>query len=414
MLNKSFLLDVAWRFAQSASKQIYHIIAMIVGTYLIGLDSFGQYTFLSALIITCAMVSDFGISTSISKHFSEKKFSPKELNEIVTLVLLLSLLLISGLFLYFKFFSSIGFNNIVIFIVMLSIIFCVITSILDGVNRGMMNFDTNSKANVLSSSVSSFLVYPLTYMWGLNGLVISFFLLYFLSALFLYKSMKWNYRFSLDFSQPTKDIIKYGLTIGISSLGFILYIKVDQIILGNFGFTKELGVYEIIDRMLLFVLVPFGMVAQVLAPRISRKINESYADAIKLSRKISCALLVTVIILYMPIVLIYYYGDSFAAEYFSEIIEYKDIIFIVLLVFPIRAFGVFQTQALIIPFGKAKLLMYTTLSFGLLNVFLDMYFLKLFGFIGIFYATAIVIPLNILIQTAIFNARLKVNYVTET
>ncbi|WP_208092156.1 hypothetical protein, partial [Escherichia coli] len=55
----------------------------------------------------------------------------------------------------------------------------------------------------------------------------------------------------------------------------------------------------------------------------------------------------------------------------------------------------------------AKIVASTTLFFGIINVILDFSLLYLYGFIGIFYSTLIVVSLNTLSQYILFGNKFK-------
>jgi len=74
---------------------------------------------------------------------------------------------------------------------------------------------------------------------------------------------------------------------------------------------------------------------------------------------------------------------------------------------PAKVWGVFQNQAFIVSTGKAKIVLYTTIVGGILNVVLDYIFIKKYGFVGVYYVTLFVHTLNIVIQTLYFNNYLR-------
>ena len=409
-MKKILFFDIAWRFAQGASKQLYHLGVMSLGVYYLGLDEFGRYAYLTSIVIICSLVADFGVSSSVAKYFSSESPVFNVLNEVLSFVFVLILAVFIVVSVYLYFINELGFSFFNIILVGLCVIFSVFSSILDGVNRGLMYFDVNSKANIFSSILSFSLVYPSIYFFGLTGLVFNLMIFYFINFIYLYIkiNMLWRYKINFSCSEQTKLILKYSFIIGVSSLGLILYTKADQIILGNYGYTKELGVFEMMERLLLFVLVPFGMVAQVLAPRIIKTLSSSPVSGVKMIYKITSYLIALQVICYITlIILMSYYDEIILFSGRVELQQFKPIILILFFVFPIRAFSIFQTQAFIIPTGHANIIMFTTILFGMLNVVLDIIFINMYGFIGVFYSTLVVIPINTIVQTVIYHFRLK-------
>ena len=93
------------------------------------------------------------------------------------------------------------------------------------------------------------------------------------------------------------------------------------------------------------------------------------------------------------------------SKYYTE--SFLTIMLVLLVLLPIKLWGVFLTNGLIIPSGFAKIITVTTLIGGALNIILDFIFINWLGYIGVFWVTLIIHSLNIIIVTLIYWSKIN-------
>ena len=388
--HKDIIYNFIWRSLQVVSKQGIIFIIFILCAKLLSPYEFGIYNYVLAIVFFLIIFGDFGISTATSKYVAEYNTTNKEKLKAVlfnsgiiilglTIIVILLTLIIGPYYLKDKYIYVLW---------LLPLIFLApITSLFDGIYRGLNKFKQLAIISIIVGFISIFLVYFSVKQYGLIGALISQNLFY----LILLVGLGLGHR---DFNfKVNKDVIseigKYSLILGIASLGFFLFTRINILILAHFNLITEIGYYELINKILLILLLPFFILAQVISP----KVTETYikGDIHNLKRKyikyiifsiLSSSILALIVYLSLPIILKVFLRDY----YNSQLISAFNLMIIVLVsqaVSTVVSIG-FSTSS-----GYAKLNMYFLLIFGLMNLILSTILVKQIGFFGIIYSTVI-------------------------
>lgn len=411
---RRLIFDYMWRSLQVFGKQGITFVIFILCAKLLDPYTFGIYNYILAIIFLLITFSDFGVSVATSKYVAEYNATDKEKLKLVVfnasliivgLAVILSVLTLIIGPLYLK-------DKYIYALFLLPMLFIVpMTSLYDGIYRGLRKFKLLSIISLSVGLVSLVIVYCLINLYGLVGALISQNIFY---AFLLLALAKGHTQYRLKFSNEViKDIGKYSLIIALSTIAFFLYTRVDIIILGHFGYVEEIGYYEIINKLFLLLALPFNLLAQVIAPEIASlhamklldKIREKY-------RKCLVFMLITITIYSLAIYFIFPGTIRlFFKAYFNEMMILSFTILILLL--PFKLWGVFQTQAFVIATGHARIIALVTSIGGILNVFFDLIFIKMVGFIGVFWVTVIVHSLSILLVTILYSRANRFLWVKE-
>ena len=351
------------------------------------------------------MLANFGISSAVIKESAElssKNESHKIKNifpsvAFITLITVLSIILIvfvckKEIPLYYYF--SIPY-----------LLFNPLTAILDGIFVGTKDFRKMSIATIISSLLFFPFSYVLINTLEMQGMIISYSVFY--TLLFIIYYIIFPHKAGVFDKELSEKILKYAFYSGLGSISYFLYTRVDILILEQYGELAAIGNYELITRIFEVFTIPVVLLAQVLAPifidlSVSKN-NDELFRKVKFSSGIILILgfLVGFILwLIFPAIIETYYPLYNTNKFLS-------ILVILLLTIPLKFVGVFQTAAVLTPLGYVKIVTYTTLVFGFVNVILDYFFIRHFGFIGIFYATFIVHNINIFVQYLVFINKFK-------
>jgi O-antigen/teichoic acid export membrane protein len=335
---------------------------------------------------------DFGISTATSKFVAEYDNTDKQK---LKLILFNSLLILTSLsfivvIITVIFGKTIFGDKYIYALYVLPIVFLApISSLYDGIFRGLKRFKDLAIICLSSGIVSLFFTYTLVIRYGLIGALVSqslYYLILVVTLLLVYR----NFHIKID-KHLMKTVFNYSLILGISNVAFFLYSKVDIVVLGHYGYIEEIGYYELIDKVFTLMMIPFIMFGQVIAPNITKYHSEGNSHAIKAKFKkyvagsilISALLSASCYALYPSIM------SSFFAKYYTH--EFITMINILLPLFILKAVGGgIITQGFTIPTGHASLNMKILLFTGPLNLVLNIIFINLYGYIGVIYATFVV------------------------
>ena len=322
---KKLIYDIIYKFSQGGIKHLLQLIILFYGSSHLGADNFGEYIYITTIIVTLSLFLDFGLSTTLMKEIAENKGNEEKIyRSIIPYFFVLTSL--SGIIFFVL--SNLEFNLKILLGITLSIM--PICSIFDGIHRGKLEFKINAKYNFLSALLCLFLIFPLVYYLKIAGLL--------LLNLIFYSSLLLQYIYNCRkkiFSKVSFDkkyllkVTSYSIIIGIGFVGQFLYTKADIIILGKYNYLSEITTYEIFDRLLMYCILPFGLIAQVLAPRVINTNIDKIKKLTNISFCISIMLSITLYLLSSYILKNNYKissGRSKSIECFSALASIQDMI----------------------------------------------------------------------------------------
>jgi O-antigen/teichoic acid export membrane protein len=344
------------------------------------------------------MFGDFGISTATSKYVAEYNITDK--NKLRAVLFNSGLLIFALTFIITILTLVIGpwylKDKYIYVLYLLPLIFIApMTSLYDGIYRGLKKFKQLAIISVIIGFVSIFFVYFLIKSYGLVGALVSqniFYLILLLGLGFGHR----DFNFKLN-NEIVKEIGKYSFTYGLAVLGYYLFSRVDILILGHYGYIKEIAVYEIINRIFMILLLPFSIVGQIVGPNFTEFFTKKEYKKIyfKLKKYISVSIitgttfgLVTYFILPSVVKLFFfnYYNDLFFLIFTPCVIIYS-----------LQVYTTYINSGIIVSTGHARLMTYLNLWLGLLNLILALILLKFVGFIGVIYATMISLVVGVIV-----------------
>jgi O-antigen/teichoic acid export membrane protein len=406
--HKETIHNFSWRALQIFGKQGLTFFIFILCAKLLTPHDFGIYNYILAVIFMLIIFGDFGISTATSKYVAEYNATDQKKLKLILFnssVILVSLALIVSLFTVL--FGSYFLHEKYIYVLyVLPMLFLApLSSLYDGIFRGLKRFRELAIISLSVGFVSLLFVYLLVSHYGLTGALISQSLFYFVLVIALFLTYG-NLHIQFD-KQLMRTIFNYSVVIGFSSIGFFLYSRVDIIILGQYGYVEEIGYYELINQLFKLMYLPFALLGQVLAPNITSyfykgsisKIITKYISYLKLLLPISILIAILFHFVFPQMI------NIFLPEYYVE--EMLIAIFILSFLIPAKIWGVFQTQGFIVATGFAKIIAVTNLLGGALNVILDIIFINLIGFTGVFWVTLAIHSTNIIIVCSYYIYKLR-------
>lgn len=411
--HKETIHNFIWRALQMGSKQgITFLIFIICAKLLIPYD-FGVYNYVLAIVFFLIMFADFGISTATSKYVAEYNVTDKEKLKSVLFnsgIIILGLTLIISLITIF--FGKLYLGDKYIYILyLLPLIFLIpMTSLYDGIYRGLKKFKHLSIISVIVGLFSLSFVYILIKQYGLIGALIAqnlFYSILFLALTFGYK----EFHFKLN-KDVMKEIGKYSFFIGIISISYFFYTRIDIIILGHFDYIIEIGYYEIINKIFMLLTLPFLIFSQIQAPNIVRHFCEGRKNIIfsKLKKYIKYSFLGCILISILSVFIIPMLLKYFLQDYYTN--ATIIILYLISIVFIFQCVATFIGNTFIISTGHAKLNMINLIIFGILNLVLGIIFVNYFGFMGIAYSKIFVGISGSISLIIIYYYKLKRKYIS--
>jgi len=406
--HKPTFYNFFWRSLQIFSKHGVGFFIFFISAKYLTPEVFGTLNFLMAIIALLMLFCDFGLSMAISKFVTEYNTKGSEkINSILFSASVTSLAIsavISALVLIAG--KSVLKENYRYVTFLLPYLFLMpLTSIVDGVYRGLKQFKSLALITSLVGVFSLAISFVLISRFYLVGAIASQNILYLLLAVSLFAFQK-TLKPRFD-KAVLKEVAKYAFVLGISSVAYFLYTKIDILILKQFGYIVEIGYYGIINKLFMLIVFPFIILGQVIAPNTTAYIT--LKDFAEIKRKfkrylilcITLGLAITIFLYFaLPVLL-----KTFLPEYHTA--EFVLILNIMLALLTFKLWGAIHTQGFIIPAGFGKITAIVTSIGGILNVIFDYVFINLLGFVGVFWVTLVIHSLNIVAITIYFYLKIK-------
>jgi len=382
--------NILWRFWQVMVKQGTSFVIFFLVSALLSPVEFGTYNYILAIVSLILIFSDFGISIATSKYIAEYGEIGKDKVPFVlfnALLLIISLSSITSLAVVL-FGKPLFKDNYQFIVYLLPILFLApINSIYDGIYRSIGRFRKLALITTVVGSLSLLISYVFVRNYGLKGAVISqsiFNLLLLLFQAVGFTEVKFVFK-----KEIIREIGKYALVLGLAGVGSFLFSRIDVLFLGHYNYIEEIGYYEIIFKILTLILLPFYTLSQVLAPDITRLYVRGEYQAVK-SKFILYLKFTFVSALCIAFTL--FLGQSLLFEVFLNkynVPEMRNMFAAMIVVFFTQILVSIIPTAFTTATGYAKLNMYFLMVFGSLNVVLDFIFIRIWGAIGIIYATVV-------------------------
>ncbi|MEI6529369.1 MAG: oligosaccharide flippase family protein [Candidatus Falkowbacteria bacterium] len=390
--------NFTWRCLQIFGKQGVTFLIFVLCSRLLTPYNFGIYNYILAIIFFLVMFGDFGISTATSKYVAEYNIVNKNKLKavlfnsgliifIITSVITIVTVSIGSFYLKDKY---------TYFLWLLPLIFLSpMTSLYDGIYRGLKKFKQLAIISLAIGFVSIPFVYFMVNNYGLVGALFSqnIFYLSLLAGLYFGYS---DFHFKFN-KEVIKEIGKYSFTYGVAVIGYYLFSRVDILILGHYGFIKEIAVYEIINKIFMILLIPFSIIGQIIGPNftefyIKKQYNKIYY---KLKKYIILSIVSGFIFGVSTYFILPYIIKLFFFNYYNNI--FSLIFFPCVIIYSLQVYATYINSGIIVSTGHAKLMTYLNLWLGILNLILALVLIRLFGFVGVIYATMISLIIGIII-----------------
>ena len=388
--HKETIHNFFWRSLQIFGKQGITFLVFIICAKLLVPYEFGIYNYVLATIFFLIMFGDFGISTATSKYVAEYNATDKEKLKSVlfnsgviilglTIIITILTLIIGPLYLKDKY---------IYVLYLLPLMFLTpMTSLYDGIYRGLKKFKQLAILSLIVGFISLSFVYFLIRSYGLIGALIAqnlFYLLLLLALAFGYRefNFKWNIK-------TIREIGKYSLIVGTASLGYIFLTKINVLILGYFNYVIEIGLYEINNKIMLMLLLPFTILCQIISPNITNMhcSNKTKEINIKIKKYLLLSFGIGIIISILIYLIIPIFINYFLKEYAHT--ELVWIIRIFLIILPFNLTSHVLANGFSISTGHASINTKMLLIFGIINISTLPLILLYFKFIGFVYFIAL-------------------------
>ncbi len=384
----------------NALKSLVPLLMLPILTTYLTLSDFGTLSLVETTILFVTPFILLNINGAINVEFFKVKHNI--LKEYVTNALLLSFLssfVVLTIFLLFQKELSLALKideTLLLWIVLFASL-RVVTSVVLGLYQSRqepLKFALYTLSQTIIDFMLSYLlvvIYHYGYIGRLEGIYVSFFLFSIVGVYLLYKM---DYLTHVTFKY-TKDILNFGVPLIPHAIGGTIIAMSDRYFISYFIGNEEVGLYTIAYQLSALMLLISLSVNQAWSPMLFKLLKEKNMKQVyKFTFYLFLLFIITGVSIYIAKDLLFY---MLVDEKFDMAKEY----FLWLLIgFIFQSFYFLVTNVLFYE-KKTKLLASITLSGAFLNVILNYFFIKIFGVIGVAYATAITWGLFFVIVLAV-------------
>jgi O-antigen/teichoic acid export membrane protein len=258
----------------------------------LGLEEYGLWT-LASSVLGVVSLAEAGLSTATTVFISQdlSKEDINGLSETITISLLAMLLLstIAGAMLYFScgsivsLYTSLNQSQSSVFLGSLQIgafvvWFRLFQQVLVGIEQAYQRYDLVNIAATFSSVLTSFGMIGIVLSSGKTLQIMQYQLLtsivFFLMHIGIVQKLVGGVKikFSLDFHKAS-EIGKYSILMWISSIGGVIFTRVDRLVIGSILNPEYLGIYSLITDIAGQINVLSAMAVQPLISSLSNQID---------------------------------------------------------------------------------------------------------------------------------------------
>lgn len=402
--NLEYFENYLWHFIQIFSKQGFLFVLFFISAKLLSKSDFGLLNYWMTIFSFIVVFCDFGISCSVNKYVAEFNSTRSSKLKHILFPVIFYLFIVSSFILFCVILLKGFFNSQVINYIYYLIPVCFflpLTSVLDGFFRGLKKFKFLALIYLFVGVCLVLISYFFIKLYGLSGVLVSYNLLYFSFSLillfFVLPYFKMSFRFDV-----LKKVISYSFVIGFSLLSFLLFTKFDIMILGHYGFLKDIAYYELVNKIIQFVLIPFSIFSTIIGPDITKYFSLKKFDLVreKLLRYSFLIFLIGVIYSLVIYFIVPFILKFFLVEYYDE--QTIHILKLFLLILPFLGLRLVFSGGFLTATGFAKFSFVSALLFGLINICLDFFLIGIYGLEGIILSTILCLFLSIILSYVLF------------
>jgi len=392
----------------SALQGINYLVPLITFPYLVrvlGVEQFGLFSFIMAIILYAEIVTDYGFDLTATKHISTNRENPVTINEIFSSVIviksamaLLFFLLILVLITTVEKFSQDGLLYVLAFgLIVGQVLFPV--WFFQGIERMRYITILNAVAKTIFALAififvhtpeDLYLVFIFNSLGGIIAGVIAF-------------NVAVN-KFGVRFSWQSKETYLYYLKdawfVFTSRVAVQLYQSINVIILGFFVSNTIVGYYSIVEKIVraggsIIVALP-----KAVYPHLAKVYKRSRSEFYTRNMQLALALFAVM----APLgALVYYYAPEILSL-FSKGVPDPIMIGLLHILAPLLVVTVYGSQFtnMLVILNETKLLNNIVVIAGLLNVALVFPVIHYFGVVGLAWLNIFIIAIVILMTKAYY------------
>ena len=410
---KKYFANTSWLFIEKILRMVVGLFVGIWVARYLGPEKFGLLSYAQSFVGLFGVIATLGLDGILVREIVKY---PEEENKILGTAFVLKLLgaMVTLLVLYIAihFTSNSSYTNTLIFIIASAVIFQAFNVIDMYFQAKVMSkyiVFANSFSLLTSSIVKILLILNeasliyFAYVVVFDSIVMALGYIYFFikNSRFKIQDLKFNKSIAINLLKDSWPLI-------IAGLGYVVYSKIDQLMLFNYTSAQSVGFYIIsVNFINIFIFIPTILVNS-LFPHFTKIYNKNsskfYQEILIFYRYIVFFSFFVIIVMYMlgSNLILFLYGPNYEMS--------SKIMFLVSISFLFESLATINGRYIWIH-NLQIISLYRTLFGALLNIILNMLLIPEFGIRGAIYATLITLFLSVIVFYLFFKNTRKLFYI---
>ncbi len=409
MAQRSYLQDILSVFGSNVAVTIGSLLVGIILSRILGAAGYGEYSSIIVVPMIVIGLTQLGIRRSTMYHLSAGKDSEDHIVSAVFILLLLTsflTILISGLVFLF---SESKFNPVNLTIIMLTIPFVLCNVFGGGIFLGKREI---LRANILNSGPTLMnLVFVIIFVWilklSVKGAFLALLFANIVMSAFVFYILKKSYHITFKYHEKImKSMVRLGVVFAFSIFIMQMNYRIDIILLKRYSSLEQIGLYSLATHIAEQLWhVPYAIEAIVLTRSAGatdeQASNRTVASIMRVSFLFSlvvCGVIYSLVPILIPLI--------FGSEFKGSVPMIRGILpgILMLVVFRIL-------NSRLAGMGKPQAAIYAFIPALILNLILNMLWIRPYGAMGSVWATNASYALGCLIFLFVYSWKVKMSVI---
>lgn len=398
-MNKSRVLNILFQISEKVLRIIYIFLSTYIIATILTVGEFGEFNFFIALLTIGVGICQLGFENTVTLRLAKSTDNDykEKLRNTSLLIRLVSVFIYFFLIFLFIFLTKNNIDEAYLYVILICLaLSCFNTFEYDLIvnEQGIKILVIRSIAYILSTVYLLFII-----KFSHNTLFSSYLIIEFLSiALLLYfnslKFIKAKKYFSFLPIKEIKKLLTDSFPLFLSSVGIMLYMRLDIIMLDTMASSSDVGMYSLAVRFSESVnFIPVVIMTAIYPYLIKNNFHNNFKILFDLMLQISLMSIISIFFIF-PYIISWFFG----AEYTESITIANILIIQTIPVF----LGIVRARYLVIN-GYQKYIPYFVFSGLLFNIIANLILISYYGVIG----AAIATLLSQIVSTLIFPMMFK-------
>lgn len=265
--------DFILRALSVGLKQGFILLSSFIAAKLLSLPQYGEFSYLMTVFAVALMVSDFGLSTAITRFVAQqadKSYAVRVLRQ--SLLLACGFLVVASIGVFVGIFFGLivlTYSNAVL--LLFAVGCALVTTVYEGVLRGLQEYQQSA----IATTVATLLALPLLWFGalygGIQGALGAIIFYWVMCVIVLVYTSRLGFGDVTSERQLFRQILAYAVQFGIAAMSYFLFSRYIVFVLGSNNEWESLAVYDLLSKVMLLFTFPLSIYGQVLAPVFAKE-----------------------------------------------------------------------------------------------------------------------------------------------